>query len=387
LSLLQSVPAARVMVVLLCLSGVARAQTVSVPLSREHLIFSEKNFKIPEQHPPERNGATLEFLGRRAFHHARGLTYIRDLDFADGTIDVDFAATEETRFLGLAFHIQSEDSYEVIFVRPGGSLTSQAIQYTPAFLGAPCWQIYTGPGYTAAAEIPRKRWMHARIVVANNEARLFLNGSREPALVVADLKLGPAHGSIGFWGHLGDGYFSNLTYTPASRRDRAPAKSRFLAGALTDWEISPLFDAGDVDPSVYPDARAMSWEKVNAESPGMVVINRYRRSPNIDTPERQDRLRGRVRGSKVVFARTAIRSDQEIVRKLKLAYSDDVVLFLNGRPLYAGNNELGFRQPNFLGLLDPESDLVFLPLKRGENELMLAVSEFFGGWGYLCQLE
>ena len=41
---------------------------------------------------------------------------------------------------------------------------------------------------------------------------------------------------------------------------------------------------------------------------------------------------------------------------------------------------------NFLGLLDIESDAVYLPMKKGDNELMLAVTEFFGGWGFLCQL-
>jgi hypothetical protein len=47
---------------------------------------------------------------------------------------------------------------------------------------------------------------------------------------------------------------------------------------------------------------------------------------------------------------------------------------------------LAFRQFNFLGLLETESDTVYLPLARGDNELLLAVTEFFGGWGFLCKL-
>jgi hypothetical protein len=118
----------------------------------------------------------------------------------------------------------------------------------------------------------------------------------------------------------------------------------------------------------------------------MVVINRFRRSPNVDAPEREDRIRGLMPGAKFVFARTKIHSDRDQIRKMKIGYSDEVVLFLNGVPLYAGKNELGFRQGNFLGLLDTESDAVYLPLKKGDNEVMLAVTEFFGGWGFLCQL-
>jgi len=129
----------------------------------------------------------------------------------------------------------------------------------------------------------------------------------------------------------------------------------------------------------------MKWERVDAEDPGMVVINRYRRSPNIDTPERADRIRGVVTGSEVVFARTIIHSERAQMRRINLGYSDDVVVFLNGKPIYAGNNELGFRQPDFLGLLDVYGDAVYLPLMKGDNELVLAVTEFFGGWGFMCK--
>jgi hypothetical protein len=37
--------------------------------------------------------------------------------------------------------------------------------------------------------------------------------------------------------------------------------------------------------------------------------------------------------------------------------------------------------------LDVGSEAVYLPLKKGDNELLLAVTEFFGGWGFLCKLE
>jgi hypothetical protein len=33
-----------------------------------------------------------------------------------------------------------------------------------------------------------------------------------------------------------------------------------------------------------------------------------------------------------------------------------------------------------------ENDAVYLPLKKGNNELMLALSELGGGWGFICRL-
>ena len=72
---------------------------------------------------------------------------------------------------------------------------------------------------------------------------------------------------------------------------------------------------------------------------------------------------------------------------LTIGYSDDVSVFLNGRILFRGRSAQNFRDPGFLGIVNPENDAVFLPLRRGGNDLTLAVSELGGGWGFLCRLE
>ena len=72
---------------------------------------------------------------------------------------------------------------------------------------------------------------------------------------------------------------------------------------------------------------------------------------------------------------------------LTIGYSDDVSVFLNGKILYRGRSAQGFRDPGFLGIVNPENDAVYLPLKKGKNELVLALSELGGGWGFLCRLE
>jgi hypothetical protein len=59
---------------------------------------------------------------------------------------------------------------------------------------------------------------------------------------------------------------------------------------------------------------------------------------------------------------------------------------LNGKILYRGRSAQGFRDPGFLGIVNPENDAAYLPLKKGRNELMLALSELGGGWGFICRL-
>jgi hypothetical protein len=89
---------------------------------------------------------------------------------------------------------------------------------------------------------------------------------------------------------------------------------------------------------------------------------------------------------KVVYARTNIPSDRDQVKKLAIGYSDDVSVFLNGQILFRGRSAQNFRDPAFLGIVNPENDALYLPLKRGNNELLLAVSELGGGWGFICRL-
>jgi hypothetical protein len=89
---------------------------------------------------------------------------------------------------------------------------------------------------------------------------------------------------------------------------------------------------------------------------------------------------------KVVYAKATIVSDRPRVKKLSIGYSDDVSVFVNGKILYRGRSAQSFRDPGFLGIVNPENDAISIPLKRGRNELMLAVSELGGGWGFICRL-
>ena len=132
----------------------------------------------------------------------------------------------------------------------------------------------------------------------------------------------------------------------------------------------------------------MKWQPVEAEPPGVVVLYRYREAPHPRVSFQSDfstRLQPQP-GTKLVYARTTIDSDRDRVRKLEIGYSDDVSVFVNGRILWRGRSAQAFRDPRFLGIVNPENDAVYLPLKKGSNELVLAVSELGGGWGFICRL-
>jgi hypothetical protein len=164
------------------------------------------------------------------------------------------------------------------------------------------------------------------------------------------------------------------------------------AGTLVKWSLSESFDSQARSPErplTAAEARAMRWQEVEAEAPGIVAINRYRASPHPRVTFANDfsrRLEPQA-GARVVYARTIVESDREVVRKLAIGYSDEASVFLNGRILFRGRSAQYFRDPAFLGIVSADNDAVYLPLRKGRNELVLAVTELGGGWGFVCRLE
>jgi hypothetical protein len=186
-------------------------------------------------------------------------------------------------------------------------------------------------------------------------------------------------------------YFSNFEFHPAPNAPWERHLPPMPAGTLTKWQLSPSYDAltRDLERPLSPaEISAIRWQAVEAEPPGFVAINRYRPSPHPRVSFANDfskRLDPQP-GMQAVYARTTIDSDRDQVRKLNLGYSDDVSVFLNGKILYRGRSAQNFRDPAFLGIISPENDALYLPLKKGRNELVLAVSELGGGWAVIGRL-
>ena len=221
-------------------------------------------------------------------------------------------------------------------------------------------------------------------MVAGAQARLYVHDMEQPALVMDDLKSGPQKGQLALVVLTGATCFANVQIqpTPDARWERHLPP--MPAGTLSRWQLSPAYDALQRDPEralSLAERAAMKWQEVVAEAPGLVPVNRYRESPHPRVSFANDfskRLDPQP-GTKLVYARTVIHADRAQLRKLAIGYSDEVSVFLNGRILYRGRSAQNFRDPAFLGIVDAENDAVYLPLKKGDNELLLALSEMGGG--------
>jgi len=361
--------------------GGATAQTGSTPLSPDRWIATDSI-------------RSISYLNRPALYINRGVALLRGAALENGTLDLDLAASDTTNFLGVAFRAANPRFSNVVFLRPGASGTEEAVQYGPAFnsVGV-AWQVYHGDGANAVAEIPRNRWVHLRLELDGPVARVFVDTATAPTLVIPRVVTSGGTG-LGIWaGAFGRGaYFSNIHYAAASRSStNAPPPVRPTGGILS-WDLSNSIEAADFTPAVLPNLQRLRWQRVGAEPEGFVLINRYRDAPVGGVPRDSTGavlvdsvMTGKIEGSRIVYARANITAVRDEIRRLEYAYSNGIVIYLNGRPLAFAMNPGGLR--NTLGVMAKTGDAVYLPLKRGKNQLVFAVIQCTGGWAFSGRLE
>ncbi|MFC0875787.1 hypothetical protein ACE01N_04290 [Saccharicrinis sp. FJH2] len=154
---------------------------------------------------------------------------ISKTSFTNGTIELELLGTpgpyvKETSwtFLGLAFRIQNDSTYECIYIRPSAGRDNDmesrnfAVQYTshPYYT----WQVQKNesPGkYVAYYDLTKNSWTKIKIKVNGQKAELYINDSKQPVLLVNDLKMGEnISGGVGLWvGASTLGRYRNLTIT------------------------------------------------------------------------------------------------------------------------------------------------------------------------------
>jgi hypothetical protein len=152
---------------------------------------------------------------------------LKNIDFKDGTINVFIAgklsanAPEWARgFVGIAFRINEDNSkFECIYMRPTNAQSNDPIRRNRStqYISHPDYQFdrlrKESPGkYESYADITPGEWMKVKIEIKGTLAKLYINNSKQPVLIVNDLKHGAdLHGLIGLWIDNGtEAYFSNL---------------------------------------------------------------------------------------------------------------------------------------------------------------------------------
>ena len=156
---------------------------------------------------------------------------------------------------------------------------------------------------------------------------------------------------------------------------------------LRKWWVSPAIDFdfgkdvvmqlpsmyGTLNRSSLPDS-AMQWSPIKAESRGIINLSR------IYGHKENDARRG-------AWLKTTIESDRDRDEILHFGFSDEIWVFINGQILYVDKNYFGTPEQKDRGRCTIENATIKLPLRKGKNEILIALANYFYGWGIIARLD
>ena len=331
-----------------------------IPFDSKHWDIKAKKSKIKN------------YLGQKSLFIDNGFAFLKDVEFLNGVIEFDVAFSEERGFIGVAFRYKNPGNYEELYMRPHQSGNPDAIQYSPVINFNQSWQLYNGEGHGAAISYQFNQWMHVKIVISGKKGEVFIIDMNNPALVIHDIKRKSNPGKIALRvSNYAPGYFANFKYSLAESPKLIGQKKSTLktshSGIIKKWQVSNPFHEKELESfttALDLDSSKLHWTHLIAEKTGLINL------ANVG-----NRNRGNT-----VLTKLTIHSKKTTLRKLDFGYSDRIKVFLNGKTLYSGTNLYRSRDYRYLGTIG-YFDSVYLPLKQGENILMMAVTEEFGGWG------
>ena len=312
------------------------------------------------------------FRGSDAIYLQGGAMTLKDTQFQDGVIEFDILLKEEQAFPGVYFRADNENGdAEQFYVRPHQSGNPDANQAAPTIKGITAWQLYFGPKYSFPYEYQFDDWTHIKILVNGDDAQVFMDYSDIPHLswkLFHETKAG----SIVFTGGNRSGFhLANIkvSHEIPDLIDFNPIEREAIEGLIQSWEVSDKFEENELANLDDLDAvlRERKWQgKVEVEEGTAANISRIQK------------LRDGKTGN-TVLAKVVIDSNKDQIKLFEFGYSDRVVAILNGKPIYWGTNRWRSRDYRYLGTVGL-FDAIYLDLKKGKNELIMAVSEDFGGW-------
>lgn len=153
-----------------------------------------------------------------------GIAWLKGVEFSNGIIEFDVRGEDlkQHSFVGIAFHGKDNDTFDAIYLRPfqfeeqDETLRSHGIQYIslPDFTWRVLREKFPDKYEHAVDPAPDPNsWVRVRLVIKDAVISVYINGNKEPSLVVEKLTQ-LSTGLIGFYvADTSGGDFANLTIT------------------------------------------------------------------------------------------------------------------------------------------------------------------------------
>jgi len=151
-----------------------------------------------------------------------GMARLDGQSFTTGEIECDILGRSvpvQGSFLGIAFAVQSPETYEAVYFRPFNFRSDDPARqaHSVQYIAHPEWTWgrlrQERPGRFESAIEPAPdgdRWIHVRIVIGASKVEAYVDGAATPCLSVERLA-GPRTGAVALWvGNNSPGKFANL---------------------------------------------------------------------------------------------------------------------------------------------------------------------------------
>ncbi|WP_343487107.1 hypothetical protein [Allomuricauda sp. d1] len=313
---------------------------------------------------------------------------LKDFDFSVGTIEFD-VELKGRGFPGIKFHVdETTGNSETFYLRYFGTLnpiSRNTTQYAAVIDGVNLWDLTDD--YQAAATVFENQWNHIKMVISKNQMKVYVNDMQRAALHVPVLEGLTKSGKISLSGNV---IYANMKITPdtiGELPDVAGYDPTYNdPNYLRNWKVLEPIDfptgkdimqqintsSGVVINEAYFDD-SKEWKPITAEHRAMVNLTKA-----FGGTERNSR--------RLTWLKTSITSDKELEKLLKLGFSDEVWVFINGQPLYQDKNYYGspgMKEPR--GRCTTDNTSLRIPLVEGENEILIGLTSYFFGWGLVAR--
>lgn len=350
-------------IIVLCNFQLSIAQNAATKIE-----MIDSNWDIPE-------GATFErFDNREIMVLKSGRATVNNEKFTNGTIEVDVYANAIRSFAGITFRKQEQDMEEV-YMRMHKSNQVDAVQYTPIFNNESNWQLFRE--YQARVVFKNTGWNTLRVEVNNDSADIFVNDER--VMSIKHLRTDNNSGAIGLFA-LFTNRFSNfkVTHREASDYPKVAGSNPSDPNIITQWKITKAKPYTGEKPD-FDDFSKEQYKTVTTEASGLLPISKYLKKTSSGNFEQNS--------EDYTIAYTTIEAGRNETKLFSFDYSDRIIVYLNGAPVFEGNNAFRAKGIQYKGHIDINTNKLYLPLKKGENKIHCVVIDKANGWGLIAKLE
>ncbi|MEJ1239661.1 hypothetical protein WBG78_16105 [Chryseolinea sp. T2] len=302
---------------------------------------------------------------------------LKDYTFSDGTIEYDVEPLSEG-FAGIYFHMADNNETEYLYLRTaraGSPVAMDAIQYAPYNKGVLLWDMYYW--FQGPAKINKSDWNHVKLIVSGAQMVVYVNDINTTTLEIPQLEGNQQNGRIAFDGKC---IVANVVIKPG-KTEGLSARAGFDPTHhdpryIRTWQVSKpneLPRGKELIESDYPN-NTTEWLTFNAERRGMINLTREYGASN---------------NRRYAWLRTKIHAPTAKKVTMSLGFSDDVWVYINKSPVFVDRNDYRSaamrKKPD--GRISIENSRFEIPLKEGDNELLIGLANDFYGWGIIALLE